>query len=75
MLKNSGNIKLVFGRINDDKVLGYPAEFKESNINHEESFLTYTDPDTGYTLYSYKGNLYTYKELRMEYLKNYYDVK
>lgn len=73
MLKLNGETKFGFGKINDDKVLAFPNEIQE--LENTFSFPCYVDPDNGYTVYKYKNNLYTFKELRYEYLKDYYNVK
>ena len=75
MFKKKGTVRLAFGTINDDKVLGYTGEFQDCEIEEYHDFPMFTDPDTGYTLYEYHDALCTYKELRQAYLEDYYDVR
>lgn len=77
MLRYNGVVKLGFGEINDDKTIAYLGEFdgKNAALCYEIPFVSYTDPDNGYTVYEYNKNLYTFKELRLEYLKGYYNVE
>lgn len=77
MLKNEGKFELGFGKINDDDVLSYICEFTAPNsvLKQKISVIRFVDPKTDYRLFMYKDNLYSLKELRLEYLKELYNVK
>ncbi len=65
-----------FGTINDDYLLAGVSEFEHANgtLVKKVSFVTYVNPETTAKLYEYKGALYEFKELNLEYLKDYYSV-
>ncbi len=69
--------ELGFGEINDDHTLALVSEFDHDDCVLEKKFTiqTYLNPETHEKLYEYKGNLYTFKELNLEYLKEYYSVE
>lgn len=77
MLKNEGKFELGFGKINDDDVLSYICEFASPNsvLKQKISVTRFIDPNTDYRLFMYKDNLYSLKELRLEYLKELYNVE
>ncbi len=68
--------ELGFGTINDEHTLALASEFdhEEAIMEKKFSLVTYLNPDTHEKLYDYKGNLYTFKELNLEYLKEFYKV-
>ncbi len=77
MLKNEGKFELGFGKLNDDDVLSYICEFTAPNsvLKNKVVVTRFVDPATDYRLFMYKDNLYSLKELRLEYLKELYDVR
>lgn len=76
MLENKGKFELGFGKINDDDVLAYICEFTSPNsvLKYKVPVTRFVDPTTDYVLFMYNENLYSFKELRLQYLKEHYGV-
>lgn len=77
MLRYDGMVELGFGDINDDRVLTYIGEFDQPNSKLERTVevTRFINPVTHETMFGYKGDIFNLSELRLTYLKDFYEVK
>lgn len=77
MYKKYGKAEFGVGYINDEYVIMGVNELEHGNnrLVKKFSLKMWSDPENGADLYEYKDYLLTLEELKVEYLKEYYDVK